>query len=162
MSIYTIDRDILALVDPETGEIADWEAFDALHMEREKKIENTACFYKNTMAEAAAIKAEEEALKKRRTVLENQAARLKKYLEYATNGEKFQTAKCAITWRKTPPKVELTEPALAIAWAMSRGRRDLIIEKPPEISKNGLAEVLKSGEEIPGASLVTGMSMGVK
>ena len=162
MSIYTIDRDILALVDPETGEIADWDAFDALQMEREKKIENTACFYKNTMAEAAAIKAEEESLKKRRTVLENQGARLKKYLEYATNGEKFQTAKCAITWRKTPPKVELTEPALAIAWAMSHGRRDLIIEKPPEISKNGLAEVLKSGEEIPGAALVSGQTMGVK
>lgn len=162
MSIYTIDRDILALVDQETGEIADWEAFDALQMEREQKIENTALFYKNTMAEAAAIKAEEEALKKRRMALENQGARLKKYLEYATNGEKFQTAKCAITWRKTPPKVELTEPALAIAWAMSHGRRDLIIEKPPEISKSGLADALKTGEEIPGAELVTGMSMGVK
>lgn len=162
MSIYTIDRDIMALVDQDTGEIKDWDAFEALQMDREQKIENTALLYKNTVAEAAAIKAEEEALKKRREVLEKRGKRLKGYLEYALAGEKFTTPRCSITWRKNPPKVELTEPALAIAWAMSN-RRDLIIDKPPEISKKGLAEVLKNGEEVPGATLVTGeMSMGVK
>lgn len=162
MSIYTIDRAITELVDPETGEIQDWEAYEALQMDREQKIENTACFYKNTMAEAAAIKAEEENLKKRREVLENRGKRLKEYLEYALAGQAFQTPKCSIAWRKNPPKVNLTEPALAIAWALSHGHKDLIIERAPDISKDGLKQLLKTGEEIPGAELVVGMSMGVK
>ena len=162
MSIYTIDRAIMELVDPETGEIMDWEAYEALQMDREQKVENTCLFYKNTMAEAAAIKAEEENLKKRRVVLEHRAERLKQYLEYALDGQNFQTSKCSITWRKNPPKVELTEPALAIAWALSHGRKDLITERAPDISKDGLKQILKTGEEIPGAELVVGMSMGVK
>ena len=162
MSIYTIDRALLELVDPETGEIQDWEAYEALQMDRERKIENTCLWFKNTMAEAAAIKAEEEALKKRRQVLENRAERLKQYMEYALAGQSFQTPKCSITWRKNPPKVELTEPALAIAWAMTHGRKDLVIERAPDISKEGLKQLLKDGEEIPGAELIYNMSMGVK
>ena len=58
MNIYQIDQEILNLVDPETGEIMDWEAFDALQMAREAKIENVACWYKNLVAEAAAIRQE--------------------------------------------------------------------------------------------------------
>ena len=40
MNLYEIDKAILELVDEETGEIADWDAFEQLQMEREQKIEN--------------------------------------------------------------------------------------------------------------------------
>ena len=42
MTIYEIDNRIAELVDPETGELLDYEAFAELQMEREAKIENMA------------------------------------------------------------------------------------------------------------------------
>lgn len=161
MNIYQIDEAITALIDPETGEILDDAAFDALNMERDEKIENVACWLKNTAAEAAAIKAEEDNLAKRRKVLERQVDRLKEYLNHALNGQKFQSAKCVVTFRKST-KVELSEPALAIAWAQTHGYGDMVTYNAPTISKTELAKVLKTGEEVPGAELVYNMSVGVK
>jgi ssDNA-binding Zn-finger/Zn-ribbon topoisomerase 1 len=71
MNLYEIAAAITALVDPETGELLDFDAFDALNLERERKIENIGCWIKDLSAEAAAIKAEEDALKKRREALES-------------------------------------------------------------------------------------------
>ena len=161
MNIYEIDQAILALVDEETGEIMDFDAFDQLQMERDQKLENVACWHKNLVAEAAAIRQEELNLAKRRQAIENRAERLKKYLSDVLAGQKFQTAKCAVSFRKAT-KVELSEPALAIAWAQANGYGNIVTYKAPEISKSGLAVLLKEGKEIPGAELVTGFSVGVK
>ena len=54
MNLYEIDAAITALVDPETGEISDFDAFDQLSMARDQKIENIALYYKNLVADAAA------------------------------------------------------------------------------------------------------------
>ena len=161
MNLYQIDAAILDLVDPETGEILDWEAFDALQMERDEKIENVALWYKNLVAEAIAIRNEEKILAERRMKLEKMAETRKKYLEDALGGQKFQTAKCAVSFRKTS-KVALSEPALAIAWAVSHGYGDLVVYKAPEISKADLARILKTEESIPGAELVYSLSCSVK
>lgn len=40
MTLYEINEAMLALVDPETGELMDYEAFSALNMAREEKLEN--------------------------------------------------------------------------------------------------------------------------
>ena len=89
MTLYEIDKAITDLADPETGEITDFEALDNLQMARDQKIENIACYYKNLVSDAEAIKAEKEALAERQKVAENKAARLKEYLSYALHGEKF-------------------------------------------------------------------------
>ena len=161
MNIYEIDSAIMALVDEETGEILDIEALEQLQMERDRKLENVACWIKNMVADAAAIRQEELNLAKRRQAIENRAERLKKYLSDVLAGQKFQTAKCAVSFRKTT-KVELSEPALAIAWAQSNGYGNIVTYKAPEISKSGLAVLLKEGNQIPGAELVNGLSVGVK
>ena len=64
-SIYEINQAIMDCLDPETGEILDMEALEALQMDRVQKAENVACWRKNLMAMIASIKAEEDALKKR-------------------------------------------------------------------------------------------------
>ena len=87
MTLYEIDKAITDLADPETGEITDFEALDNLQMARDQKIENIACYYKNLVSDAEAIKAEKEALAERQKVAENKAARLKEYLLRATRGE---------------------------------------------------------------------------
>ncbi len=68
MTLYEIDKAITDLADPETGEITDFEALDNLQMARDQKIENIACYYKNLVSDAEAIKAEEEALAERQKV----------------------------------------------------------------------------------------------
>lgn len=161
MNIYEIDRAIMDLVDEETGEILDIEALEQLQMERDQKLENVACWHKNLIAEASAIRQEELSLAKRRQAIENRAERLKEYLSSALNGQKFQTARCAVSFRKTT-KVELHDAEQAIAWAKNNGHEDLVTYKLPEISKAGLAKLLKEDVAIPGAELVTGLSVGVK
>lgn len=161
MNIYQIDREILNLVDPETGEIMDWEAFDALQMERDTKIENVACWYKNLVAEAAAIRQEELNLAERRKALEKKAETRKKYLEEALAGQKFETARCSISFRKTT-KVEVEDEAAIIEWAQRNDRDDILKYTDPTVNKTELTKVLKAEVEVPGAALVTGLSMGVK
>ena len=160
-SLYEIDRQIMALLDPETGEIMDGAAFDQLQMAREDKLEGIACLIKNTVAEAAAIKAEEDALAARRKLLENRANRLKNYLQEALGGEKFQTAKCSVTFRRTS-RVEVFEAALAVEWAQDHGYGWMVKHKAPEIGKDDLGKLLRSGVEVPGVELVEDLSMGVK
>lgn len=161
ISIYEIDRAIMDLVDPETGEILDWEALEALQLEREAKIENVACWYKNLVAEAKAIREEEKALAERRKAVEAMAERRKRYLEDALGGQKFQTARCSITFRKTT-KVDLQDEQAAIEWCQKNGRDDVLKYAAPEVNKTELTKLLKDGVTIPGAELVAGLSMGVK
>lgn len=161
MNLYQIDQAILDLVDPETGEIMDWEAFDALQMERETKVENVACWYKNLVAEAAAIRQEELNLQKRRKAVEKLAETREKWLEKALDGQKFETARCSVSFRKTT-KVELEDEDAVIRWAQMNNRDDVLKYVAPSVKKDELARVLKAEVEVPGAALVTGLSMGVK
>ena len=76
MTLYEIDQNIMALID-EDGEITNPEAFNALQLSRTEKIEGIACWIKNLTADAAAIKAEEEALAERRKAIENERKSLR-------------------------------------------------------------------------------------
>ena len=161
MSLYEIDQAILSLVDEETGEIADWDAFDTLQMARETKLENVACWYKNLTAEADAIRKEEINLAERRRSLERKSERLKRYLAEALGGEKFQTAKCAVSFRKTT-KVEISDACKTAEWLENNGHPDLVAYSMPTVSKPELSKLLKAGEIVPGAELVDGLSLSVK
>lgn len=107
MNIYQIDKEIESVldgaVDPETGEITPeaLEKLDALNVEREQKIESVGLWFKNTLAESKAIAEEISALQARKKSLDSKAEWQKKYLEYALNGEKFETPKLAVSYRKS-------------------------------------------------------------
>lgn len=158
MTIYEIDNAITSLIDPETGEILDFEAFDGLQMERGKKIENMALWYKELNAESTAIRNEEKALAERRKALENKAERLKDYLAQITDGQKFETPKASISWRKSTA-VELDDDFMM--WAKGNGTW-LLRYKDPEPNKAEISRALKAGAEIYGARLVENYSMQVK
>ena len=115
MTLYEIDKEIQALI-TEDGEIEDIERFDALAMERDKKIENVGCWVKNLDAEAAAIRKEEIALAERRHRLESKAERLTAYLDHALAGAKFESPRVAISYRKSKA-LEIQDEAVFKAWA---------------------------------------------
>jgi len=163
MTIYDIDSKIQQLldggVDEATGELLfDPEALEALQMERDTKIENLALAVKNMGAEARAIKAEEEALAKRRKAVEAKEARACKYLNTVLAGDKFKSPRVAVTYRKST-KLEL-DPFF-VAWAIEEAPQYLR-QKEPEADKTAITAALKAGENVPGAVLVESQSMQIK
>lgn len=158
MNIYEIDNAMFSLIDEETGEIKDYEAFEELQMQREEKIENTALWYKNLVAESKAIREEEKALAERRKSLENKAESLKNFVNRTLNGNKFSTSKVAISYRKSTA-VEVDDEF--IDYAM-KNNSDLLTLKRPEPNKTVIKGMLQGGFDIPHAELVERNNMSIK
>ena len=158
MKLYEIDNAILDCIDLETGEIIDTEKLDALNMERDAKVENVACWIKDLMAEAEAIKAEKQKLAERQKVAENKAESLKKWLAYALGGQKFNTAKCAVSFRNTE-SVEVTEDGLE---NLMKEHDELLTYKAPEPNKKAIKDAIKDGLSVAGVQLVQNVSTIIK
>lgn len=135
MNLYEINREILACIDYETGEILDEGRLNSLEIEREKKIENVALWIKNLESEAAALKKEKDAFTQREKSTKNKIESLKKYLENALQGQKFQTTKCAISFR-TSTTLGMSEKA-EIPEEFRKYSFDLDKTKMKEALKNG-------------------------
>ena len=155
-SLYEIDQEILALFDPETGEISEdnLEQLSALEMERDAKIEGVACAVKNLTAEAAMYKEEAKAFTERQKQAEATVARLKKWLIGATGGEKFSSPRALLTFRNTTC-VEISDDA-------EIPRSYMRVKEVAEPDKTLIKEVLEQGYEVPGARLIKSKSVTVK
>lgn len=162
MTLYEIDagiQELLSEVDPETGElITDYEALDALLMERETKIENIVLFIKNLSSDVRELKAEEAALAERRKKAEKKAERLREYVSHALGGERFQTPRCCVSFRKSTA-LELGEGFTE--WAKEHADT-LLRYKEPEPDKTAIKAALAGGAEIPEAKLVQNTTMTIK
>lgn len=165
MTLYEIDNRLEELleeiIDPETGEITDTSELDALNLEREIKVENTACYIKNLRALESGIDAEIKALQARKKRIANRHRKLSDYLQEHLCGQRFESARCCITFRKSHP-VEVADEAAAISWLENEGHGDCLRCKAPEISKSNLKMLLELGVEVPGCRLVTRQNMQIK
>lgn len=163
MTIYEIDARMAGLIDPETGELLDYEAFASLQMERDTKIENMALWYKDLTAEAKAIREEEKALAERRKSAENKAERLKGYLDEALAGESYKSAKVSVSYRKSTA-LEIAEEDIptVIEELETCGLENCIQYQAPKISKTELTKALKAGAVVPGAELVEHNNIQIK
>lgn len=88
-------------IDEETGELLNALLWDELNMSFEEKVENIACGIKNLTSDVLAFKAEEDQLAKRRKSKEKKIEYLKRMLADNMGGQKFSTAKCAVSFRKS-------------------------------------------------------------
>lgn len=152
-NLYEINQAIMDCVDEETGEIIDIEKLNDLQMQFDDKVENIACFIKNLLADAKAIKEEESNLASRRKSCENKAASLKEYLSDALNGQKFKTAKVSISYRKSESvdienMKDVPEEYLKIA--------------EPTVDKASAKKAMKSGIEIPGLRLAESKNIQIR
>lgn len=161
MKIWQIDDAIEKLVDPETGELKDYEAFASLQMERNRKIEGMALWVKNLTAEANAIKAEEDGLKERRKALEKKAEGIRGYLTRITGGQAFHSAKAQIGFR-TSKTLEVFNPSATVKWLEENGFDDYVKYSEPEVVKDGVKKLLKTVEHIPGCVLEEHKNISIK
>jgi len=159
VKLYQIDQAIESILNMETDEIVDMEtgeilSLELLQMEREKKLEGVACYIKNTLAEAEALKVEKDALAKRETAARKKADRLKQWLQDKLQGEKLTTARVAISYRKSEA-VDITDEDEFVLWALGRGHSDLLTFTAPSVSRTAVKKYLEeSGDTVPGAVLV--------
>ena len=159
-ALYEINADLeqlLTAVDDETGELQiDDAALEALMLERSEKLEGMALLCKDWAAEAAAIRDEEKALAERRQRLERNAERMKARLQDALAGEKLETPRVAVTWRKSK-SVEIDE---GVFWQYAA--EAFIRYRDPEPNKTAITAALKDGGIVPGATLTEKLTMQLK
>ena len=161
MKLYEIDRqlerllelDTERMVDSETGEILTAEEIDQLNMDRLEKIEGCLLVIKNKEAEAEAIQAEIKKLQERKKTLDNKVQWIRGYVANSLNGEKFKTARVAVSYRKSE-SVEVT-----CAPEMLPQEFITVTLKP---ALTPLKEALKNGAEIAGVQIVTKNNLQVK
>ena len=158
MTIYDIDHKISELVDPETGELLDLEAFTELQMERERKIEGMALWVKELTALASDIKDEISVLQERKKAAERKCERLKGYLGEILDYKKTVRPAYEVSFHRSTKCI----PSEGfIEWAQTHGRDDLLSYKTPTVSLTAVKEALRAGEDVP-AEMVETVSVGVK
>lgn len=153
-SLYEINEQLLSCIDTETGEILETDKFDGLQIERSEKLENIALWYKNLQSEAQAYKTEKDLFAEKQKRSEKKADSLKNYLDTALKGNKFNTVKVDISYRK------------------SASVNVLDIDKLPEEYKKSvttvsadkveLAKILKTGVSIDGAEIIESNNIQIK
>lgn len=156
-NLYSIRKEIENFefeCDPETGELLNGLSWDALNMAFEEKVENIACYIKNLSSDIQAFKAEEDQLAKRRRSAEQKVEFLKRLLADNMDGQKFSTAKCAVSFRKSE-KVEVKDVKLIPAELLR-------VKTSVEADKDAIKAALKAGKKINGCRLIENINTQIK
>ncbi len=152
-TLYEIDAAIMACIDSETGEVIESEKLDALLMERDRKLEGVALWIKNLESDAAAIKAERDALDKRMKSAESKAKSLREWLKNALECQPFETARVRVSFRKSE-STEIDESILDKKWC-----REKVTYSP---DKTAIKNAIKAGQTVEGARLVINQNIQIK
>lgn len=157
MNLYEIKKEleeaILNSVDMETGEITNPELLDSLNMALNEKRENIALYIKNLVADSKAIDEEIKNLTARKKSINNKVDWLKSYLANDSQGNKFETAKVVVSFRKSnsidiQPNAEIPD--------------EFLIMQEPKPDKAGLKKAIQSGAVINGVSIVEKSNISIK
>ena len=152
-TLYDIDERITALIDPDTGEITDFDALEQLQIERTAKLENVALWIKNLKADAEMYKAEAQSFTEKQKRAEAKADSLKRYLTNALGGQKFKSALCDVTFRRSE-SVNVQD--------ITQIPEQYIRYGAPTADKTAIKEAIKAGQTIPGAEIVENTSIIIK
>ena len=167
MKLYEIAADYENLLNAiEAGEIPEEAIADTLESVvslLEDKADNIACAIKNLLAEAKAIKAEEDNLAERRKQKEKTAKSMKAYLGEVllrSGYTKLETARNKLSFRKSE-KVHIEDEEKFISWALVE-RDDLLTYAEPKISLTEIKKALANGEETFGATIESNQNLQIK
>ncbi len=161
MNLYEINKSITDMVDRETGEILDIEAFDSLVMERDEKLENMALWIKNLSAEATAIREEEKNLAERRKAVERKADQLKEYLSAFLSGQKFGTPRVSCSFRKST-SLEIKDEEKFVQTMAQTQRFEFLKYTAPTVDKKAVTDAIKAGQTVEGAYLIEKNNIQIK
>lgn len=152
MNLYEINNAMQECINLETGEI-DLELFEKLQLEKDEKIENVALWIKNLSSDVESMENEKKAFEERIKACKNKVSSLKTYLEMVLNGEKFQTSRCSITFRKSK-SIEVTD--------ISKLEKNYLKYAEPTADKTAIKKAIEGGATVAGASLVENLNVQIK
>lgn len=154
------------IIDPEIYKadmIQAWfDTLEGIEEEFNLKAENTAQYIKSLKAEEAAIKSEEDKLKKRRQQYSRKIECMTVYLKNCMeqmNVKKIETPKARITIRNNAPSLKIADEVGFISMLQENGRDDLLKYELPEIRKAEIKKLIKAGEVFSGAVLESSQSV---
>ena len=128
MNLYELSQNYLAVQDMELEPETLKDTLDSIEEAIEDKAENIAKWIRNLEADKKAFEEEEKRFKEKKQTADNRIKSLKLYLE-----------------DNNPPSVEVFDEALI--------PQQFLIAQPVKIDRAGIKELLKAGEEVPGAEL---------
>ena len=169
--IYPLDQAIenliINLTDEDTGELkcSDEElaaAMADLEMDFDKKIVALRNSYmdinlqsKRVAADAKVLRDEAASVQKRANTLQNKAERIRRFIAYLLQGEKFEKEGVKITYRKSEECVIDNDFCL---WAIEN--MPALLDFKPR--KQDIAEALKHGIDIPNAHIEERSNIQIK
>lgn len=139
-----------------------FDTLEGIEEEFNFKAENTAQYIKSLKAEEAAIKSEEDKLKKRRQQYIRKIECMTVYLKNCMmqmGVKKIETPRARITIRNNAPSLKIADEISFINMLQENGRDDLLKYELPEIRKSKIKNLIKSGEVFPGAVLESSQSV---
>lgn len=164
MTLYDIAQtyvDFMEAVEAdEIPEEAIEDTLESIQEEFNQKADNLACLVKNLKAEAEAIKSEELVLKARREGKARKAEALKNYLFQTMQQlgkNKLETARNLLSFRKSASLQIDDEKDF-----YQRHSELCKIETVVTIPKADITNLIKNGEEISGAQLVSKLNLQIK
>lgn len=148
MNLYELSQNYLAVQDMDLEPETLKDTLDSIEEAIEVKAENIAKWIRNLEADKKAFEEEEKRFKEKKQAADNRIKSLKLYLEdnmRLTGKTKFKAGFFSFAIQNNPPSVEVFDEALL--------PERFLIEQPPKIDRAGIKELLKAGEEVPGAEL---------
>lgn len=171
MTLYEIRQDILNcvladsesedMVNTETGEVFDKEAFEKLQGDFDEKLLNLAKWIKNLDAERQAVFNEKQKLEKRKKRLDNKIESIKSYIDFCTADipkEKLPKDATTVITRSKSSVVEVDLAELMKA----KDSDKFLIKSDPKPDKAEIKRVLKTGVEVPGCVIVEKQNLQIK
>lgn len=161
MKLYELTNDFTQLFDrfDEISKLGDdteeykqawFDTLSSIEEEFEVKAENIAAYIKELTAAAKYLKAEEEALSKRRKAKEKQAEWLKKYLLESMQDigrTKIDRPMAVLSVRNCPESVKFQDEKAFVDACMASGHDEYLRYKTPEIDRTVVKEVLQRGDK---------------
>ena len=148
MNLYELSQNYLAVQEMDLDEDILRDTLDSIEEAIEDKAENIAKWIRNLEADKKAFEEEEKRFKEKKQAADNRIKSLKLYLEdnmRLTGKTKFKAGFFSFAIQNNPPSVEVFDEALI--------PKQFLIAQPVKIDRAGIKELLKAGEEVPGAEL---------
>ena len=159
-----LDDYIDAIEAGEMDESALWDTLDGIDGAIEDKADSIVQVIRNKQTLASAIDEEIKRLQARKKSVDKATDRIAAYLEeqLAVLGiDKLETVHARISFRSSE-KCVISDPAVAVGWALANGRADLLTIPEPTPSTSAIKAALKSGEKIPGAVIIKNRNLQIK
>lgn len=154
-NLFDIDREIAGLIDEETGEVLDFEAFEALQMQKDEKIANIALWCVDLDADIKNFEEQIARFKEKTDRAKAKRQRLADYLALFLAGQEYKDGAGRFEVKYTKSKAVVVDDEAALPEAFWK------VEEKRSVDKIGIREALKAGD-VPGAHIEERSTLKIK